>query len=836
MKLLHLAGRNLGRNLRRSLITLGAITIGLAALIFIWGFIDGINDQMIENSTRYLSGHLKVHRQGFHEAKELALALPDDATTRTRMAGIPGVEAVTPRVEGKALLSGAEKSRGVFVAGVDPGLEPKVTTIDRAIIAGRYLKPGDDQAIVLGDKTAKSLGLLLGDEAVLITQASDGSTGAGRYRVVGIFDTGIDVLDGAHVFLPLDAARDLFSLWGQVTAWVIRLNERGGAARVAGQLRTSLGPGHEVLDWRRLLPSMVQMVRFHETVTYIVLIIMFVVVGMGIANTILMAVLERTREFGILMALGTSRGQVFGLVVTESLLLGMGGLVAGNALGLAITGFLGRSGLDLGQYAQAMETMPGLSGVVYPIIRFDHVALVSVAVLAVSILPALFPAWRAARVAPVQAIRGNAGKTADLAWPRPVGKSGAGSHAVFWKIALRGIFRNPRRSLLTAGTTAFGLAAFLFLYAFADGFFEQMIRNSTGFLTADLQVERKGFRSELAPGLAIDQPGDTLRLAGAQPEVMAASPRVEVHAMASSPVGTEPLLLLGVDPVTERQVTRMQDALVEGEYLAPGQRRGIMVGRKLARKLGLRLGEKMVVTAQQADGSLGSAAYRVAGIFVTGNDLFDETLGFVTLPAAQALMAMDDTVSAVALRLKHRDDLAAVAGKLRSALAATPYEIKTWEELMPAVVQMIDLTKMNFNVVIVVVFAVVAMGILNTLLMSVLERTREFGVMMALGTEPGQIRRLVMYESILLGALGVLAGSGIGAALVAYFGTSGMDLGGLAGATGTIPGVTETIYPLLRAENVWLPTLALFLIGLAAAFYPAARAARLSPVVAIRHA
>lgn len=836
MKLLHLALRNLGRNLRRSLITLAAITVGLAALIFIWGFIDGINEQMIENSTRYVSGHIKVHRQGFHAAKELTLALKDDDAVRSQLTNTSGVEAVTPRVEGKALLSGAEKSRAVFVAGVDPAQETKVTTIDRAIVAGRYLMPSDGQAIVLGDKTAKALGLVPGDEAVLITQASDGSLGAGRYRVVGIFDTGIDVLDAGHVFLPIDAARDLFSLWGQITAWVIRMSDRGHAADVAQQLETTLGPGYEVLDWPKLLPSMVQMVHFHETVTYIVVIIMFAVVGMGIANTILMAVMERTREFGVLMALGTSRAQIFGLVLAESLLLALGGLVAGNALGLGITSVLGHTGLDLGQYSQAMETMPGLSGVVYPLIRFDHVMLVSLAVLAVSIVPALYPAWRASRVAPVQAIRGSGEKAVALDWLRPGGKVRASSRAVFWKIALRGIFRNPRRSLITAGATALGLAAFLFLYAFADGFFEQMIRNSTGFLTADLQVERKGFRDELASGLSIEQPDGLLQLAAAQPQTRAASPRIEVHAMASSPVGAEPLLLLGVDPALERQVTQLQDVLVEGEYLSSGKQRGIMVGRKLAQKLGLRLGEKMVVNAQQADGSLGSAAYRVVGIFVTGNDVFDESLGFVPLPAAQSLMGMGDAVSAVAIRLKDRGDLSTVVAQLRSTLAATSYEIKTWEELMPVVVQMINLTKLNFDVVIMVVFIVVAMGIMNTLLMSVLERTREFGVMMALGTEPGQIRRLVMYESLVLGALGILAGAGLGTALVAYYGTSGMNLGGFAGATGTIPGVTETIYPLLRPKSVWVPTLALFLIGLAASLYPATRAARLVPVAAIRHA
>ncbi len=844
MKLLHLAARNVLRNVRRTLITLFSITLSLAALIFIWGFIDGINEQMIDNSTRYLSGHLQIHQRGFHEDPALYRAMTEDEGLRERLRAMEGVAGLAPRVEGKALLSGADKSRPVFVVGVDPVLESRVTTIHQAILAGRYLKPGDGERILLGDKMAEILGIGLGDEVVLITQAMDGSLGAGRYEVVGIFDSGIDVLDGSYAFLPLPAARDLFALWGRSTAWVVRLEQRARAGTIARRMEAALGPRYEVLDWPRLLPSMVQMVRFHEAVTYVVLFIVLVVVAIGVGNTLLMAVMERIREFGVMMALGTARGQIMALVIMESLLLGLVGLALGTVLGVAITRSLGESGLDLGQYTAAMETMPGLSAMVYPLVRWDHVALLAALVLLISLLPPLYPAWRAARLEPVQAIRGLAG---EGGWRLSGGRFAAGRFPrrrddergggrVFWKIAARGIGRNPRRSLLTAGATAFGLAAFWFLYAFADGFFEQMIENSTGYLTGDLQIEQRGFREELSPERVITDPQPLLARLRSLPQVRAAAPRVKVQAMVSSSTATEPLLLHGVVPALEQKITVLQRALVEGRYLAAGDKRGIVLGRKLVDKLGLQLGEKLVVTVQLADGSLGSAAYRLVGVFRTGNDLFDTTLGLVSLSAAQRLMGMEDgAVSLIAVALQDRREVAQVAETLRSALRGSPYEVLTWQELLPVVVQMIDLSKLDFYVVLAVVFAVVAMGVMNTLLMSVLERTREFGVMMALGTHPWQILRIVVYESVILGLAGIAAGAVLGLALVAYFGDQGMNLAAFAGATETIPGMTSTVYPVLMLAHIGLPTVVLFLIGLLAALYPAARAARLEPVRAIRH-
>ena len=262
-------------------------------------------------------------------------------------------------------------------------------------------------AILLGDNLAARAGLSVGDQAVLITQARDGSLAADRYRVVGLYNSGIDMIDAIHVFIPLSAAQELYSLWGQITEWAARIDERQRAASIAVRLQADLGSGFDVLTWKQLLPEMVQMIRFHEVMTYIIIFIVIVVVAVGVANTILMAVMERTREFGVMLALGTSQRQIIQVVLLESMLLGLIGLLLGALFGLGITAYYGATGIDLTQYTLAMETMPGLSGNVYPMVRWDHVFLVSLVTLLISILPALYPAWQVSRLQPVEAIRGS---------------------------------------------------------------------------------------------------------------------------------------------------------------------------------------------------------------------------------------------------------------------------------------------------------------------------------------------------------------------------------------------------------------------------------------------
>lgn len=828
--LLALAWRNVLRNRRRSVITAASIAIGVAAMTFLWGFVDGMNRQMVENTTRFFAGDVQIHLKGYHDDPTLDLTMAEAAPVLRAVREQPQVAAASVRLEGRALASSGDKSRGVLIAGVTPDEEARVTVLSGAVVQGEPLA-GAARGVLVGEKLAEALNVRPGEDLVFVGQAYDGSISSGRFPVRGVFRTKIDELDGFVAVMPLDAVREFYAAPGGATAIALRLRDRENLGAAQASLAASLGERYEVLGWPSLLPMVAVSVRFHEVVGYVVLLVFFVVVAAAVANPVLMAVLERTREFGILLALGMSRGRVLGLVLLESILLGVAGLLAGNAVGLAIVAYFSRFGIYLGAFEAGLRTMPGLSDVVYPVMRADRSVMLSAVVFAIAGLMAAYPAAKAALLEPVEAIRGavRAGKirgrgaVVSARWP------------VFMLIAARNLLRNPRRSAIMIGGTAFGILGYVFVNGFFDGFFEQTIENSTGYLTGHVQLERAGFRRDLAPELAIEGAGALVDQLRRVPGVAAAAPRVQAQALASTAAKSEGIVLIGIDPPSERAVTFIDRTIVQGRALAAGAEREVMIGRKLAEKLRLRLGEKMVVMAQAADGQLGTAAYRVSGVFATESASFDGAFAFVTLPAAQSLLGLGSRVSTVNIRLGDRARLDSTVEVLRARFQAPGLVFVPWQELLPQLEEMIKFSRVSIDILLVLLLLVVAVAIMNTVYMAVAERTREFGVMMALGTSPAAIRRMVVYETIVLLVLALLGGYGLGIALIGYLGTAGMDLSGFFRDFSTIPGITGIIYPKFFAAIVVPPGIALLIAGVLVSLFPASRAARLDPASAMRH-
>lgn len=403
-------------------------------------------------------------------------------------------------------------------------------------------------------------------------------------------------------------------------------------------------------------------------------------------------------------------------------------------------------------------------------------------------------------------------------------------------IAARNLLRNRRRTAITVGGTAFSILAYVFLFGYFDGFGEQLIDSSTRYLTGHIQLERVGFRKDFAPELALDQPDVLLERIRSAPSVTAAAPRVQAQALASTAAKSEGILLIGIDPAAERGVTFIHKTLIQGKALEAGDDRAIMIGRKLADKLRVRLGEKIVVMAQAASAELGTAAYRVSGIFATESGSFDSAMAFITLPAAQALLGLGSRVSTINIRLEDRGALSQSLAELRRRVVGLGHVFTPWQELLPQVEEMVRLNRVISYIVLAVALLVVAMAIMNTVFMAVAERTREFGVMMALGTPPAAIERMVVYETLVLMVLASLVGYGAGALLVIYFGQHGIDLSGFFRGYSAIPGLTGIVYPKLFVGHISIPAVALFAGSVLVSLYPAAKAARLDPVRAIRHA
>ncbi len=413
-RLLRLAWRNLWRNPRRTLIAMSAIGLGYAMLLFVACLMAGLRQQMIESGTDLLVSDAEVHAPDYYPDRPIkktlggrsgtdvsALLAAVDADTR--------VLAASPRVYGYGLVSAAQRSAGVQLVGVDPDLERKITVLQARMVKGSYLSGRTPKGVMIGDKLAIAIGAKVGSEIVLLAPAADGSTGNDLFTVAGLFHTGLDAMDQSLVVMPIGALQDLLRLEpGRIHEIGVKLYDSAAATTTAKALQTRLSRiiPVRVEPWPKLIPELANYVQFNRSVTVILFFIFFVLAAIGIVNTMLMAVIERTHEFGMLMAVGMRPVQMVGLIVAEAASLAGASLVLGGALGFPLLWYLQAHGLYLGGQRGAVS----LGGIVVGPLwygRQDFTAYSQAALgLAITALAAaLYPALRAARFRPAEALR-----------------------------------------------------------------------------------------------------------------------------------------------------------------------------------------------------------------------------------------------------------------------------------------------------------------------------------------------------------------------------------------------------------------------------------------------
>ena len=400
-----IALRNILRNKRRSLITISAVGIGLGALIFIWSFVEGAHRQMITNYTSYITSPVQVQPAGYQTNPKLERALDNSAALDARIRQNPTVRATSPRIRAEGLIASSEASVGTVILGVHPSREILVSTLNKRIAKGTFLQDGDDQQIIIGKDMATNLNVGLEDKVVFMSQAADGSIASGAYYVKGIVDSGVTEIDKGLAIITFTAADELFVMDGRPSQIAVQLHAVEESTQTAAGLRTALNdPELEVLAWNTVSPILQQWLDYDNTFIWIIVVIVMIVVAIGIMNTVLMGVLERTREFGILLALGTKEGQIIAMVGWESVFLGLIGTAAGLFLGLTSSLYFQETGVDLTIFTDALNAFY-MEPVIRPCLNFQYTFLSGVMVLATSVIVSIYPAWTAAKLVPVKAIR-----------------------------------------------------------------------------------------------------------------------------------------------------------------------------------------------------------------------------------------------------------------------------------------------------------------------------------------------------------------------------------------------------------------------------------------------
>lgn len=402
-----------------------------------------------------------------------------------------------------------------------------------------------------------------------------------------------------------------------------------------------------------------------------------------------------------------------------------------------------------------------------------------------------------------------------------------------WQLAWRNVWRHPRRTAVIGAAVFIGVWAMVFVGAFIKGMENDMIASNLAALTGHIQIHAPGYLADPAVGQSMTDPAAlAAALKKALPPGARWAWRVRIDAVASNARHMGGLTLVGVQPTKEARVSFVKPDLIQGGFLVPKDDRGIIIGAALLDEYEAKVGHKIILTGQATDGELVARAFHIIGLYRAPLQAIEKQFGFVSLDAAQRMLKLGSAVSEVSIVLPDRNDSAAAAEELRRLLPEDKYSVKTWVELKP-VLQAYLLIFQSFTMVwYLVMFAAMAFGVVNTVLMAVYERMKEFGLLKALGMKPGRMIRGVLAEAFILLLLGSAAGNLAGWLTVAPLAKSGVNLSALAAGAEYI-GVSRIIHPALDPVNLILANLVVFVLGLAVSLYPAVKAARFTAVKAL---
>ena len=404
---------------------------------------------------------------------------------------------------------------------------------------------------------------------------------------------------------------------------------------------------------------------------------------------------------------------------------------------------------------------------------------------------------------------------------------------MLYHLALRNIWRNRRRTLLTLSAMIISSALLILSLGVFSGMLRDMLASATEQYYGHLVISAKGYQDD-RDMFRYFQPTDALDRLLHEDHVVGYSARLRSFGLLSHQQNSVPAEILGVIAAQERRVTSLQDSLIAGSYLGVDDRDGAVLGAGLARRLGVRPGDELVFVTQAADGSIGNDLLRVRGIFDTGDIGHDNSLVLVPLSWLQRVMVLPKRIHEIAIRIDQPLNAANVAGAYRSQLPAE-LEIFDWGEMLPEMREVVASYDVSRMIIVTILYIATGLGILNTFYMSVMERTCEFGVLMAIGMKPGQVRKMVLLETFFMGSLALICGVLLGLGLSQYMAVVGIDLSGtltpITYAGGTI---LPRLHAVIEPGNIVIPSASLLLISLLAGFLPANRAARMQPVAAIR--
>lgn len=401
-----IAWRNIWRNITRSLVVIIAIIIGIWSIIFLVGMVNGMINSYINNAIKNEVSHIKIHNPEFVRNKESKYYISNIASVKNIVDTISGVKAVSYKTIINAMIGSSHSERGIKVIGIVPKNEVKVSGVSQRIIEGNYLADNKKNRIIISKRTAEKLKVKLRSKVVLTFQNLENELTMGSFRVTGIFETGNNIYDESVVFVRLRDINNLLKIDGNGHEVAILIDNLSQLDRIEDIIK-KLFPKLLVRNYEEIQPELALFQSQIKMAGIIYMVIFMLALIFGIINTMMMAVLERVHELGMLMSIGMNKGKVFMMIVIETLLLAIVAAPIGIILGYLTIYYFNKKGINLFFYSEEGMKQFGFDKFIYPDVSTETYWQLVVAVSLTALLASLYPAWKAIRLRPVEAIRGS---------------------------------------------------------------------------------------------------------------------------------------------------------------------------------------------------------------------------------------------------------------------------------------------------------------------------------------------------------------------------------------------------------------------------------------------
>ncbi len=403
--ILSVAWRNVWRNKTRSIVMITSIALGLVVGVFYMAFMQGMVDTRIESATKSELAHLQIHAPHFLDNNETAIVIKDAQKLTAEIQKASGVKAASYRLVAEPFVMAAHGTGGGRLIGVIPEMEKKVTDIAEHLIDGTYLeKSGRIPPVLIGEKLAKNLNLKIGSKINIQLVDLNGDLSSKGFRVGGIYKTSNTGFDEIYLFVNYDELQAQLGTMPDVAHEIAILAEGGDQADLLKPAIEKLVAGQEVKTWKELSPEMSLLTDSMDQYMYVFILIILLGLCFGIINTMLMAVLERTKEIGMLMAIGMNKRRIFSMIILESVMLTVTGGIFGIGLGALVTKFFETTPINLSMFSEGLESY-GYAAVVYTSLKPEMLVIISILVVITGLLSAIYPARKALKLNPAEATR-----------------------------------------------------------------------------------------------------------------------------------------------------------------------------------------------------------------------------------------------------------------------------------------------------------------------------------------------------------------------------------------------------------------------------------------------